>query len=230
VFGLWTIILAMLSLPVGFYLAPFRPDHAVIILFLPTALFVAELIVSIIDWVPIKKIATLQSAAALIIFATIIGWGMFETRSVINSSTILASSDDLEALYWIKENTPPESRYMINVTHWQYGSYRGVDGGWWITPITSRQTLLPNGLYGLGDRETIQTVNAVAAQVSQLTGCSEEFWQIVEAEELTHLYVSINKGTIQPQQMENCPGVELIFHNESVYLYRIEYIIKQDLN
>jgi hypothetical protein len=197
-------------------------------MFLPTALLVAELFVSIIDWAPIKRLSTIQIVAVLGIFATLLGWGMFETRSVINSSTILATRDDLEALQWIKENTPPESRYMINVTHWQYGSYRGVDGGWWITPITGRQTLLPNGLYGLGDRETIQSVNAVAGRVSQLEGCSEEFWQIVEAEELTHIYIAANKGSIKPQQMENCPGVELIFQNESVYLYRIEYIINQD--
>lgn len=228
VFGFWTIILAVLSLPVGFYLAPFRPDHAVIVLFLPTALLVAELFVSVIDWIPIWRIATIQIVAALMIFAAIIGWGMFETRSVINSSTILATRDDLDALYWIKENTPPESRYMINVTHWQYGSYRGVDGGWWITPITGRETLLPNGLYGLGDRETLQAVNAVAGRASQLAGCSEDFWQIVETEALTHLYITVNKGSIQPRQLENCPGVELIFHNESVYLYRIEYIIIQD--
>ena len=54
-FGIWTIILGILSLPVGFYVAPFRPDHAAIVLFLPTALLVAELLVSIIDWSPFKN-------------------------------------------------------------------------------------------------------------------------------------------------------------------------------
>jgi hypothetical protein len=33
---------------------------------------------------------------------------------------------------------------------------------------------------------------------------------------------------MQPYQFVDCEGVELIFQNESVYLYRIEYIINPD--
>jgi hypothetical protein len=227
-FGVWTIVLVLLSLPAGFYVAPFRPDHGAIVLFMPTALLVAELLVSIIDWGSFKKQSTLKIVAVLVVFTALVGWGIFETRSVINSSTILATRDDLEALNWIEENTPLQSRFGINVTLWQSGSYRGVDGGWWITPLTGRAAWLPNGLYGLGEGEFIHRVNEVAGQVSQLTGCSAEFWEIVQAEEVSHIYLSANRGSMQPKQFEDCPGVALIFQNESVYLFRIEYIIKPD--
>lgn len=227
-FGLWTITLAVLSLPVGFYVAPFRPDHAAIVLFLPTGLLVSELLVSVIDWNSLQKLSTMKIIIVLVIFTALLGWGIFETRSVINSTTILATRDDLEALNWIEENTLPGSRFGINVTHWQYGSYRGVDGGWWITPLTGRMAWLPNGLYGLGNREFIQQVNSIAAQASQLSGCSPEFWELVQTEQLTHIYLSANRGSMQPYQFVDCEGVELIFQNESVYLYRIEYIINPD--
>jgi len=82
-FGVWTIALALLSLPVGFYVAPFRPDHAAIVLFLPTALLVSELLVSIIDWTSFKKLTTIKIITVLVIFAALLGWGMIETRSVI---------------------------------------------------------------------------------------------------------------------------------------------------
>jgi hypothetical protein len=218
----------MLSLPVGFYIAPFRPDHAVIVLFLPTALLVAELLVSFIDWSPIEKLTSIKVVVVLFLFTMLVGWGIFETRMVINSATILATRDDLEAINWIDSNTPPGARFGINVTHWQYGSYRGVDGGWWITPLTARMTTLPNGLYGMGDSEYTDQVNSVAGQFSQLNGCTQEFWEIARAEDLTHIYLSANRGSMQPDQFEDCPGVELIFQNERVYLYRIEYIIKPD--
>lgn len=227
-FGVWTIVLSMLSLPVGFYIAPFRPDHAVIVLFLPTALLVAELLVSFIDWSPIEKLTSIKVVVVLFLFTMLVGWGIFETRTVINSATILATRDDLEAINWIDSNTPPGARFGINVTHWQYGSYRGVDGGWWITPLAARMTTLPNGLYGMGDSEYIDQVNSVAGQFSQLNGCTQEFWEIARAEDLTHIYLSANRGSMQPDQFEDCPGVELIFQNERVYLYRIEYIIKPD--
>jgi hypothetical protein len=226
VFGVWTIVLSVLSLPVGFYVAPFRPDHAVIVLFLPTALLVAELLVSIIDWSPVEKLTTIKVVIVLIIFAILVSWGIYETRTVINSSTVLATSDDLEALHWIEDNTPPEARFGINVAHWQYGSYRGIDGGWWITPLTARMTSLPNVLYLMGDRSYAEGINAIALQFSQIAGCTEEFWELAQNDGLTHIYLSANRGSMQPDQFVGCPGVELIFQNESVFLYRIEYIIE----
>ena len=227
-FGLWTLVLVLLSLPVGFYLAPFRPDHAAIILFLPSAMLIAELLVSIIDWVVVEKLTTIKIIAVLVIFASLVGWGIYETRSVINATTILANQDDVEALDWIAAHTPPDSRFGINVAHWQYGSYRGVDGGWWITPLTGRMASLPNGLYGMGDREYIEQVNLIASQFSKLTGCSPAFWKLVQLEDLTHIYVSAKRGSMQPDHFVDCAGLELIYQNESVYLYRIEYIIKPD--
>ena len=55
-FGVWAIGLALLSMPIGFYVAPFRPDHAAIVLFLPTALLIAELL-------PRKALVALLDAA-----------------------------------------------------------------------------------------------------------------------------------------------------------------------
>ena len=224
-FGVWTVLLCILSLPVGIHVAPFRPDHAVIVLFLPTAMVVSELFISAVDWSPIERFSYLKTVIVLIIFGALVGWGILGTRFVINSATILATKADLKVINWIEGNLPPEARFLINVTHWQYGSYRGVDGGWWITPLTDRATSLPNGLYGMGDREYVEQVNAVAAQFNQVNGCSPEFWRLVGDEGLTHMYLTQGRGSIQPNQFDDCSGVELIYDNQGVYLYRIEDII-----
>lgn len=229
VFGIWTLILGILSLPVGIYIAPFRPDHAVIVLFLPTAMLVAELFISAVDWHPIEKLDPVKTAVVLILFAVLVGWGLRETRSVINSSTILATEADLEAIEWIDENLSPEASFLINVSHWQYGSYRGVDGGWWITPLTNRMTSLPNGLYGMGDRGYADQVNAVAAKTNAVSGCSADLWDLVHEGGYTHLYLTQGKGSIQPDQLTDCPNSELIFSNKGVFLYRIEDIIDPDM-
>lgn len=226
VFGVWSLVLALMSLPAGFYVAPFRPDHAVIVLFLPTAMLVAELLVSIIDLPAGEKLSMIKGVGMLVVFVVLVGWGIFDTRDVINSTTILATQDDLQALNWIEENTPLEAVFGINAVHWQYGSYRGVDGGWWITPLTGRMTSLPNALSTMGTHEYALQVNEIARQFSNLTGCTPEFWELAQAQGLTHVYVTAQKGSMQPDQFEDCPGAELVFHNESVYIYRIEYIIQ----
>jgi hypothetical protein len=224
-FGIWTIVLCMLSLPVGIFVAPFRPDHTVILLFLPTAMMVSELFISAVDWSPIEKFRLLQPVAVLIIFGALVGWGIWGTRSVINSATVLATKADLEAINWIEANLPPDARFLINATPWQYGSFRGVDGGWWITPLTGRFTSLPNGLYGMGDSDYVEQVNAIATQLSQVKGCSPEFWELVQEESLTYIYLTKDMGSVQPDQLEGCSGIELIYKDQGVYIYRIEDII-----
>ncbi len=227
-FGVWTIILGILSFPVGVYLAPFRPDHAVIVLFLPIAMMVAELFISVFDWSPIEKFTSVKSASVLFLFGALLMWGIWGTRSVVNSSTILATQSDLEAINWIKSNLPEEARFLINVAPWQYGSYRGVDGGWWITPLSGRMTSLPNGLYGMGDMEYVSQVNQSAAKISQLEGCTPEFWELVRESGITHIYLTQSQGSIRPGHFDKCSGVELIYEAGGVFLYRIEDIINTD--
>jgi hypothetical protein len=226
VFGLWTITLCLMSLPFGIYMAPFRPDHAAIVLFLPTALLIAELFISALDWSPGKSFTRIKTIPILILFAAMVGWGIWGTRTVINSATILATNADLEAVNWIDRNIPENAHFLINVTHWQYGSYRGVDGGWWITPLTDRNTILPNALYAMGDSDYKNQVNSLAAQVSQIKGCTPEFWELVSEEDLTHIYLKQGLGSMQTSHFENCPGVELIYDKDDVYVYRIRAIIK----
>jgi hypothetical protein len=70
-------------------------------------------------------------------------------------------------------------------------------------------------------------VNISAAKVSQIEGCTPEFWDLVHGERLTHIYLTQSQGTIRPNHFNNCLGIELIYENEGVYLYRIEDIIMQ---
>jgi hypothetical protein len=114
---------------------------------------------------------------------------------------------------------------LINVSHWQYGSFRGVDGGWWITPLTNRYTILPNAMSAMGDSEYKNQVNSLAAQVSQIEGCTPEFWDLVSEQGLTHIYLKQGLGSMQTSHFENCQNVELIYDKDHVYVYRIRDII-----
>lgn len=220
-FGLWAVVLGLFSLPWGIYLAPFRPDHAVIVLFLPIGLFVSELFVSVVDWSPNPRIIRVKTAVVLLLFTALVGWGIWGTRSVINSATVLATKADLEAVNWIKANVPQGARFFINVDHWQYGIYRGVDGGWWISPLTGRETLLPSGLYPMGDRDYVQGVNEVAAKASQIKGCTPEFWELIHEEKLTYIFINDLRGSVKSSHFEDCSSVELIYTNDRIYIFRI---------
>lgn len=222
VFGAWSALLVISALPWGIYLAPFRPDHAVITLFLPVALMASDLLISISEWRTRPQADRLKALLVLVIIGTLTGLGIWQTRSIINQSTVLATDADLKAFDWIRENTPFNALFFIAISHWQYGIYRGSDGGWWITPITGRGTILPPALYPLGETGYVEQVNRRAAAASQAKACSPEFWQLVRSEGMSYVYVTGEADSDQQLSMRTCGGVSLVYSNERVSIYEIQ--------
>lgn len=140
---------------------------------------------------------------------------------MLNPATVLATQADLQAIQWIDANLPQEARFLINVSHWQAGIFRGVDGGWWITPLTGRWTSLPAALYTMGEKEYVDQVKSLAERTSRLQGCTPEFWEIIRTAGITHIYLSKGKGSLQPNNLENCPNLELIYQAGGISVYRV---------
>jgi hypothetical protein len=220
-FALWAITLGLLTQPWGVHLAPFRPDHAAIVLFLPAALLLADLVVTAIELLATTRYSRIAVPVVLFLVVALITWGAWDTRKIVNPATILATPNDLRAIAWINANLPESARFLINVTHWQYGFYRGVDGGWWIGPLTGRVTLLPAELYSMGDRQYVQEVNQFARQASELQGCSPEFWDLVSRASLTHIYLNRDKGNLKPENLQNCPNLMLLYQEGEISIYQI---------
>jgi hypothetical protein len=220
-FGFWTLTLGLMSIPWGLYLQPFRPDHAVIVLFLPASLLVSDLFFSLIGRLGSGWSSRLVQVALSSGLASLVFWGIWITSSIINPSTVLANQADLQAIRWIDDNTPPGARFFINVTYWQAGNYRGVDGGWWITPITGRETLLPAALYAAGSQSYIKQVNQLAAKASQLQTCTPDFWEVIQSDRLTYIYVKENDGSLQAAHLIGCPSLKLVFKENGVSIFQV---------
>jgi hypothetical protein len=227
-FALWTFVLGLLSLPWGPYVTPFRPDHSVIVLFLPVTLLVAALFVALSDGcvslasrLGKERLVWVGAIPVWVSFALLLVWGLRETGTIINPSTVLADLADLQAVHWIEAHAPPQARFFINVTPWQYGLYRGVDGGWWITPITGRETVLPPALYSAGAADYVRHVNALAERAGALQVCQRDFWQFVKDSGTTHLYLGKRYGPLRPEGLANCPNIRQIYAQGGVFIYEI---------
>lgn len=154
-FALWTLCLLCLLGP--WSPPPFRADHAALLLFLPAVLF-ATLALT-------RLPGQLYRWGALLLLLL---WGMTATRNLVRPDTILANAGDVAALHWIDMQTPPTARFLIDVAPW-FNVWRGVDGGWWITPLTGRATVLPPLAYLWGGVEEIAGYSAAAAKLAALS-------------------------------------------------------------
>jgi len=221
VFAAWATLLFALALPWGLRLDPFRPDHLAIVLFLPAALLVSDLLAA--GGEALGRCG--RRTGGRVVYALALGglllWGLVETRTLVGPATLLADAADLAAVQWVRTHTPPEARFLINTTLWQTASYRGVDGGYWLLPLTGRQTLLPPAIYGYGERAYIRQVNDRAQRASRLRSCDGAFWDLVREAGVTHIYVHVGRGRLQPAGLNGCDGIQKVYDSKDVVIYLI---------
>lgn len=219
----WGMVLGLLTLPLGIQFGPFRPDLYAIVLFMPASLLAGGLFTSLangFDWLTEQKrwgwivLAIIASGSIL--------WGVLETRNILNQATIFTDQADRKALDFIQENTPRDARFWINTTLWIPHIYRGVDGGAWIMPYTGRWSVVPTSYYGFGSQEMIDEINQSAAAASQIKSCTPEFYDWIQVERITHIYVHENVGVLQSPGLTGCPRLNVIYHEEGVWIYAVE--------
>jgi hypothetical protein len=219
----FALVLGLLCLPWGFQLGPFRPDLMVIVTFLPAALLVGDLLVSggeAAQSVFKRGVAGWALAAAALL--ALAGWGWFETRDILNPVTVFTNADDVRALAWIQTGTPADARFFINVTPWQGNIYRGVDGGYWIMPVTGRQTQLPPVVYAWGTPEQTRKIDEDAGKAQQIKGCTPDLWALLDADKLDYVYLREGAGSLQPPAEGQCPELHVVYHQGSVWIYHYQ--------
>lgn len=220
-FAAWTLLLLLLALPFGLRLGPFRPDHYVIVLFLPASIWLGGLLAESAAAITRRWNRWAGWGALLLVMGLLVGWGLRESRNVLNPVTLIADKVDRAALDWVTQNVPVTGKFYINATHWQSGAYRGVDGGAWIIPYTGRGALLPPISYMWTDEEEYTQINVWAAKTGQLKGCTPDFWQMVREAGLTHVYLRQGRGALQPDMLADCPRLRVIYSEGGVWIYEI---------
>jgi hypothetical protein len=228
----WGLVLVFFSMPFAPKLGPFRADLFIIVLFVPAAVFLGWGICAGADkaaWLmlckrPSDSIAPQARLSAVLLSLTTAGLlvlGVTQTRQLINPTTRIADAADRTALVWVRENTPADARFYINSTLWMSNVYRGVDGGYWLGPISGRYALIPPVFYTLLPDEKIAEVNDWAARSAKLTGCTPEFWDIVREASLTYAYIRQGRGSLQSAALDQCPRLQPIYRQDEVTIYKI---------
>ncbi|MBI5583114.1 MAG: hypothetical protein HY892_04770 [Deltaproteobacteria bacterium] len=217
----WGLLLGLGVIPWGFRISPFRPDHLAIVLFLPVCLLAAHFAWEAFVRLKRRRLAPYADKIALTLLLALVIWGLQETRFIIKPETILAGPDDRQAIRWLADNTSARARFLIRAAPWQWGIYRGLDGGFWITPLTGRWSSLPPLLYGFGGPELIDQINQRVKPTLQMAGCDPAFWDLVRSQGLTHVYTREGEGALAPRTLAACPGLTLVYRQGPVYLFKL---------
>jgi hypothetical protein len=145
----------------------------------------------------------------------------------------LALEPDVEAMAWIRENTPPDARFLVN-SFYAYGGALvvGSDGGWWIPLLARRGTNLPPLNYG-SERgpwpEYRLWVNDVTRQIQEHGSVDPATVDMLRERGITHVYIGQQQGRVNyagphvldAQDLQSSPYYRLIYHQDQVWIFEL---------
>ncbi|NLG27434.1 MAG: hypothetical protein GX557_05955 [Chloroflexi bacterium] len=161
------------------------------------------------------------TSAALVLLTAVavwFGWGMVD---IVNPVTVIAFPEDVEAIAWIGENTPPGARILVNSRLWEGDIHVGSDGGWWIPLLAQRQVTMPSILYHQGPSAYRDSVNDLAMLVEQAVSVdAPELLERLAAEGVTHVYVGVRGGRLMPKDLDGSAHYERVYAWGATRVYR----------
>ncbi|MFZ9858337.1 MAG: hypothetical protein ACO3F2_08415 [Roseiflexaceae bacterium] len=142
-------------------------------------------------------------------------------QRIVRSATILTNQADMAAIAWIDAELPADTVFLTNVTEWMWQVDRGVDGGWWVMPLTGRATTTPPVLFTYADGDVAQALYAQTEQVRQIrTVDALDAW-LQENPAITHVYAT-ERGVISPQMVAALPYVTNVYATGDVAIYAVQ--------
>jgi hypothetical protein len=176
--------------------------------------------------------------AIAVLLLSAITWGAWKQRTIADPNFYaMVTQPDRQAMNWIREHTPKESRFLVEgFTIYGGTSVVGSDAGWWI-PLLARRTNTMPPQYAMLNEAPFQAgytkslVNLIN-NLNQVSPTSFDGLKQLCEFGITHVYigqgqgnVSANRGTTQlfsPQTLLTSEVFELIYHQDRVYIFTLK--------
>jgi hypothetical protein len=171
---------------------------------------------------------------SLLVMIAIAGlWGAhLRIKDISPAQNSLITRPDLRAAAWIRANTPPNSRFLVN-SFFAYGGeiVVGSDGGWWLPLLTGRQSNLPPINY-VSERTTrpdySKWVNDLTEQVQSLSPNDPEFLRNIKKRGITYIYIGQRQGRVnssgpflETDQILQNPHYQTVYHQDQVWIFAV---------
>jgi hypothetical protein len=145
----------------------------------------------------------------------------------------LVARQDLEAMAWIRENTPEDARFLVN-SFPAYGGtlVAGSDAGWWIPLLAGRGNSLPPLNYGAEQGplpDYVSRVNELTRQLAEMDLDAPDTVQMLCERGLTHVYIGQRQGRVNYggphvlllEEMLRSPSYSLLYQEDKVAILKI---------
>lgn len=183
------------------------------------------------------------------VFLIGVAWGCHWQKTLIDPSTQLVTHADMQAMHWIRNHTPPTSRFYVN-SFPSYGGtlVAGTDAGWWLPFLTGRASNLPPLTYGSEQghdpfylahvNRLVETIrgkpltDSTPVRVDLTTPTARK---TLRDAGITHVYIGAHASpdpatadSIDTTKLHQDPAFRLIYHHEGVEIFQIHAPVDDD--
>jgi hypothetical protein len=164
-------------------------------------------------------------------------WLAWEQRMIAEpQSFAMVTRPDIQAMAWIRENTKPDARFLVEGFRAFYNtSAVGSDAGWWLPLLAERANTMPP-LYALASEEPLE--DGYTEQVVELVALLEitplntlEGVRLLCEQDISHIYIGQLQGLVgitwlsqlyNADELLNQPYYQQIYQQDMVYIYALQ--------
>jgi len=234
--GLWVIGLAslvaarLIRLPGANMMQNFA---VIIMLYLPASLLSGWVIGQLAQ--SAERLAG-KLAAPLLSMGIIVaaGWGAWTQLGIVQPQFIMVTAADVRAMAWIRANTPPDARFLVEGFRIYNGrSAVGADAGWWLPLLAGRENTMPPQYAMLNEQpataDYTQQLVDVVARLETIPPTSAEGVRLLCDQGITHVYIGQGQGNVgvgvtqlyTSDDFANPSVFTPVYHQDRVYVFAL---------
>jgi len=181
---------------------------------------------------------TLVISGAIIILACLAALTNSLTRQRLDDirpkQYALMTRPDARAMSWIRQNTNPDDRFLVN-SFFAYGGslIAGSDGGWWLPVFAKRLNTQPPLNYGSEEgfaTQYIAQTNKFIETFEQKKSSDPDITNWLVSNKINYIYIGQQQGRVNSpcalveiNWLKNNPRVQLVYRQDHVWIFQINY-------
>jgi hypothetical protein len=160
-------------------------------------------------------------------------WGGQQRVLARDTAFQMVTRPDMEAMRWIRQNTPEDARFLINgFTAYGGTAVVGADAGWWIPLLAGRQNTIPPLVYG-AERTIRPTMWKELLDfyhwLRKADLSDRRTARRLSAEGVTYIYIGQRQGRVgagdtHPMRVSDLkanPALRPIYHQDQVWIFAL---------
>jgi hypothetical protein len=233
--AVWVVLLSaykagmLVNLPGANMLQSFA---VLIALYIPAGILVSWFLSLLLEKIPEFR---WKPAWLLVIILGLSLWGANQSRKVVDEAVYaMIKHPDLNAMQWIKENTPQDARFLVEGFRIYAGTTAvGSDGGWYIPLLTRRENTMPPQ-YALWNEVPIEKgytrdVIDLVAYLEEHAFSEQQTLDQLCARKITHVYIGQDQGEVGVGENQlfnpddfSAPFYHLVYAQDRVRIFEID--------